>query len=63
MGEWQNPSHRRPVALLDEADPRFDPVVKALAHTPGFSLMQSKSGAMRGLVLEGKSFGMSSKCG
>ena len=53
------PAKKR-VASLDEADPRFDPVVKALVHTPGFSLMQSKSGAMRGLVLEGKSFGMSS---
>ena len=47
-------------ALLEEADARFVPVTKALARTTGFSLMQSKSGAMRGLVLDGKSFGMSS---
>jgi hypothetical protein len=35
-------------------------VAKAFARTPGFSLMESKSGAMRGLMLNGKSFGMSS---
>jgi len=44
----------------DEADPRFVPVVKAFARVPGFSVMESKSGAMRGLMLNGKSFGMSS---
>jgi hypothetical protein len=43
-----------------EADPRFLPVARAFARTPGFSLMESKSGAMRGLMLNGKSFGMSS---
>jgi hypothetical protein len=42
-----------------DADLRFEPVVKALARSPGFSLMESKSGAMRGLMLNGKSFGMS----
>jgi hypothetical protein len=41
------------------ADPRFEPVVKALAKSPGFTLMESKSGAMRGLMRDGKSFGMS----
>src|SRR5271169_1789009 len=45
---------------LDEADPRFVPVARAFARVPGFSLMESKSGAMRGLMLNGKSFGMSS---
>ncbi len=45
---------------LPEADPRFTPVAEAFAGTPAFSLMQSKSGAMRGLMLNGKSFGMSS---
>jgi hypothetical protein len=44
----------------DGADPRFVPVTEALARTFGFSLMESKSGAMRGLMLNGKSFGMSS---
>jgi hypothetical protein len=43
-----------------EADPRFVPVASAFAQCPGFSLMESKSGAMRGLMLNGKSFGMSS---
>jgi hypothetical protein len=51
---------RRRAAPLEEADPRFNPVAEALARTPGFSLMESKSGAMRGLLLNGKSFGMSS---
>jgi hypothetical protein len=41
-------------------DTRFVPVAKAFARTPGFSLMESKSGAMRGLMHNGKSFGMSS---
>jgi TfoX/Sxy family transcriptional regulator of competence genes len=44
----------------EEADPRFVPVAEAFAGVPGFSLMESKSGAMRGLMHEGKSFGMSS---
>jgi hypothetical protein len=44
----------------DEADPRFVPVAAALARTAGFSLMESKSRALRGLMLYGKSFGMSS---
>jgi hypothetical protein len=44
----------------DEADPRFEPVARAFARTRGFSLMESKSRAMRGLMLNGKSFGMSS---
>lgn len=42
------------------ADPRFFPVVEAFARTAGFSLMESKSGAMRGLMHNGRSFGMSS---
>jgi hypothetical protein len=46
--------------VLPEADPRFVPVAEALRRTPGFSLMESKSGALRGLTLNGKSFGMSS---
>ncbi len=45
---------------LAEADPRFVPVEREFVGTPGFSLMESKTGAMRGLVLNGKSFGMSS---
>jgi hypothetical protein len=53
-------STKSPVAVHDEADPRFLPVARAFARTPGFSLMESKSGAMRGLMLNGKSFGMSS---
>ena len=44
---------------LEQTDARFLPVAKALARTPGFSLMESQSGAMRGLTLRGKSFGMS----
>ena len=44
----------------DEADPRFEPVVRALAGEAGFSLMESQSRAMRGMLLNGKSFGMSS---
>ena len=44
----------------DEADPRFLPVAQALARVSGFSLMESQSRAMRGLMLNGKSFGMSS---
>jgi hypothetical protein len=45
--------------VLEEADPRFIPVAAAFARTAGFSLMESKSGAMRGLMHDGKSFGMS----
>jgi hypothetical protein len=44
----------------EEADPRFEPVADAFAGVTGFSLMESKSGATRGLMLDGKSFGMSS---
>ncbi len=45
---------------VDRPDPRFISVTKAFARTPGFSLMESKSGASQGLMLNGKSFGMSS---
>jgi hypothetical protein len=45
---------------VEGPDPRFVPVAKAFAKTRGFSLMESKSGAMRGMMLDGKSFGMSS---
>jgi len=51
---------RKPSAATDQADPRFVPVAAAFAHSPGFSLMESTSGATRGLMLHGKSFGMSS---
>jgi hypothetical protein len=44
----------------DEADPRFLPVVDSFSGTAGFSLMESKSGGMRGLMLNSASFGMSS---
>ena len=37
---------KKKVTPQDEADPRFDPVVKAFARTPGFTVMGSKSGAM-----------------
>jgi hypothetical protein len=53
-------SPKKTSATIDEADPRFVPVAKAFARTRGFSLMESKSGAMRGMMLNGKSFGMSS---
>jgi len=53
-------SKQNKVAKPRPADPRFTPVAAAFARTPGFSLMESKSGAMRGLLLDGKSFGMSS---
>ena len=43
----------------DGRDPRFEPVAKTFARTAGFSLMEDKTGAMRGLMLHGKSFGMS----
>ena len=45
---------------LDGPDPRFLPVIVALESVPGFSLMESNSGATRGLMLDGRSFGMSS---
>ena len=48
------------VTTLEAADARFIPVAKAFARNPKVSLMESKSGAMRGLMLDGKSFGMSS---
>ena len=54
------PRSSKPSGLTDAADPRFVPVAKAFARKAGFSLMESKSGAMRGLMLNGKSFGMSS---
>jgi hypothetical protein len=44
----------------DESDPRFVPVVEALRRVVGFSVMESKSGGTRGMMLDGKSFGMSS---
>ncbi len=47
-------------ATKDEADPRFEPLAKAFGRTRGFSLMESKSRGTRGLILNGKSFGMSS---
>lgn len=50
---------KKKTSVLEAADPRFVPVAKAFARTTGFSLMESKSGAMRGLMLRGKSFGMS----
>jgi hypothetical protein len=50
---------KAPPALPDEADPRFEPVAKALARVAGFSLMESKSKAMRGMMFNGKSVGMS----
>ena len=56
----KKPATKKPAAPSDGADPRFLPVVHAFRGTPGFSLMESKSGAIRGLVLNGKSFGMSS---
>lgn len=45
---------------LEGPDPRFLPVIAALEGLPGFSLMESNSGATRGLMLDGHSFGMSS---
>jgi hypothetical protein len=54
----KTPSKKSP-KLTDEADPRFEPVIRVLARHPGFSLMQSKSRGLRGLMLNGKSFGMS----
>jgi uncharacterized protein YdhG (YjbR/CyaY superfamily) len=52
------PTSKSTRARGDEADPRFLPVATALARVPGFSLMESKSRAMRGMMLNGKSFGM-----
>ena len=37
-------SPRKPSTPTDEADPRIVPVIKALGRTPGFSLMESRSG-------------------
>jgi hypothetical protein len=54
----KKPAKKSP-AVQDHADPRFVPVAAAFRRTPGFSLMESKSRAMRGLTLHGKSFGMS----
>jgi hypothetical protein len=54
------PTHKKSAAPGAKADPRFAPVVAAFARTAGFSIMESKSGATRGLMFEGKSFGMSS---
>jgi hypothetical protein len=51
---------RKTASTTDGPDPRFVPVAKALARTAGFSLMESKSGATRGMMLNGASFGMSS---
>ena len=50
---------KKSVTVQDEADPRFVPIAQSFLRTPGFSLMESKSRAMRGLTLYGKSFGMS----
>ena len=55
----KKPSTSKSAASTEGPDPRFIPVAKALARTAGFSLMESKSGAMRGMMLHGKSFGMS----
>ena len=44
--------------VVDDSDPRFVPVAAAFVRTPGFSLMESKSGGSRGLMQHGKSFGM-----
>ncbi len=49
----------RVAAAGEEVDPRFVPVAAAFAKTPGVTLMESKSKGMRGLMLNGKSFGMS----
>jgi hypothetical protein len=54
------PVARKRASAEEAPDARFVPVAKALARTPGFSLMESKSRAMRGLMHKGKSFGMSS---
>lgn len=54
-----NAATKKKARRLDKADPRFFPVAKAFARTPGFSLMESQAGEMRGLRLHGKSFGMS----
>jgi hypothetical protein len=55
-----NTRARKTAEPAEGPDPRFIPVAKALARTPGFSLMESKSGAMRGMRLNGTSFGISS---
>jgi hypothetical protein len=50
---------KRTAPTVSEADPRFEPVARAFARVAGFSLMESKSKGMRGLMQDGKSFGMS----
>lgn len=55
----KSPAKKPAAPVVDETDPRFVPVAKAFARTPGFSLMESKSRGTRGLQLHGKSFGMS----
>jgi hypothetical protein len=52
-------SKKKKSAPKSEADPRFEPVAKAFARTAGFSLMESRTQGTRGLMLHGKSFGMS----
>jgi len=54
------PRETRPRPDEEGPDPRFEPVAEAFAGVPGFSLMESKSQATRGLMLNGTSFGMSS---
>ncbi len=54
----KKPSSKK-AELPDAPDPRFNPVAKALSGSPGFSLMENKSGSMRGMMRDGKSFGMS----
>jgi hypothetical protein len=55
-----NESHAATFSTLEDADSRFLPVVQALIELDGFSLMESKSDATRGLMHNGKSFDMSS---
>jgi hypothetical protein len=49
------PSKPKPTA----ADPRFDAVVASFTGKAGVTLMGSKSGALRSLMLNGKAFSMS----
>ncbi len=55
----KKPPAKPTAPVADESDVRFLPVIDAFASTEGFSLMESNSRAMRGLMLNGKSFGMS----
>jgi hypothetical protein len=55
----RTPKKKTAAPPADGPDPRFEPVVRAFARTAGFSIMESKSGGSRGLMLNGKSFGMS----